>query len=47
METGSGKAGLAFGNFYGKPDPKVTMMPPMKLWHWIKILFEKWWWKWF
>ena len=47
LETGSGKAGLAFGNFYVKPDPKVTMMPPMKLWHWIKILFEKWWWKWF
>ncbi|OGC04468.1 hypothetical protein A3H38_02090 [candidate division WOR-1 bacterium RIFCSPLOWO2_02_FULL_46_20] len=48
LEVGSGKAGLAFGNFYAKPDPKVTMFPPLKFWHLIKILFEKWWfYKWF
>ncbi|MBI5400221.1 NAD(P)/FAD-dependent oxidoreductase [Candidatus Saganbacteria bacterium] len=48
LEIGGGKAGLAFGNFYANPDPKVIMLPPMKLWHWVKIIFEKWWfWKWF
>jgi len=48
LEVGNGRAGFAFGNFYAKPDPKVTMLPPMKLWHWGKILFEKWWlWRWF
>jgi sulfide:quinone oxidoreductase len=48
LEVGGGRAGLAFGDFYGVPDPKVTMLFPLKLWHWAKILFEKWWfWKWF
>ncbi|OGC12721.1 hypothetical protein A3D23_03155 [candidate division WOR-1 bacterium RIFCSPHIGHO2_02_FULL_53_26] len=48
LEVGGGRAGLAFGDFYGVPDPKVTMLSPLKLWHWAKIIFEKWWfWKWF
>lgn len=48
LEVGAGRAGLAFGNFYGKPNPKVIMLPPSKLGHWLKVLFEKWWfWRWF
>jgi len=48
LEIGAGRAGLAFGNFYAKPDPKVMMLPPSRLGHWLKIIFEKWWmWRWF
>jgi sulfide:quinone oxidoreductase len=43
LEVGGGRGGLAFGNFYAKPDPKVTMLPPSKPGHWAKVLFEKWW----
>jgi sulfide:quinone oxidoreductase len=48
LEVGNGRAGFAFGNFYAKPDPKVTMLPPSRIERWGKILFEKYWfWKWF
>jgi sulfide:quinone oxidoreductase len=48
LEVGKGRGGVAFGNFYAKPDPKVIMLPPTKLGRWLKILFEKWWFKkWF
>lgn len=43
LETGDDRAGMAFGDFYGAPDPKVTMLPPMRVWHWAKIIFEQWW----
>ena len=48
LETGFGKAGIAFGNFYSEPAPAIIMKRPGRIWHWSKILFEKYWlWKWF
>lgn len=48
LETGHGKAGFASGNFYSEPAPMITMKPPARIWHWGKILFEKYWlWRWF
>jgi len=43
LELGDGKAGIASGNFYAEPEPAVRLYPPMRPWHWGKILFEKWW----
>lgn len=48
LEVGYGKAGFASGNFYNEPAPVVKMKPPARIWHWRKVLFEKYWlWKWF
>ena len=48
LETGFGKAGFAYGNFYHEPAPAIKMKRPGRIWHWGKILFEKYWlWKWF
>jgi sulfide:quinone oxidoreductase len=48
LETGFGKAGFAYGNFYHEPAPAIKMKSPGRIWHWGKILFEKYWlWKWF
>lgn len=48
LELGFDKAGFASGNFYAEPVPIVKMKRPGRLWHWGKILFEKYWlWKWF
>ncbi len=48
LELGFGRAGFADGNFYADPAPIVKMRRPGMLWHWGKILFEKYWlWKWF
>ncbi|MHB0915221.1 MAG: NAD(P)/FAD-dependent oxidoreductase [Thermoleophilia bacterium] len=43
LELGGGKAGFAGGNFYSEPEPKVRLYPPLRAWHWSKVLFEKWW----
>ena len=43
LELGDGKAGIASGNFYAEPEPAVRLYPPMRPWHWGKVLFEKWW----
>lgn len=43
METGFGKAGIGRGNFYAEPHPAVRFGQPNRLWHWGKLLFEKWW----
>lgn len=45
VETGFGKAAMAKGNFYTEPDPVVNMRWPKvsRIWHWSKILFEKYW----
>lgn len=43
LELGGGKAGFAGGNFYNEPEPKVRLYPPLRAWHWGKVLFEKWW----
>ena len=48
LELGNSISGFACGNFYKLPYPKVRMYPPLKIWHWAKICFEKWWlWRWF
>jgi sulfide:quinone oxidoreductase len=48
IELGEGRAGYASGNFYAEPKPVVKMRNPSRLWHWEKVLLEKWWlWKWF
>lgn len=48
IELGDGTAGYASGNFYAEPEPVVNLKNPSRIWHWGKVLFEKWWlWKWF
>ncbi len=50
IETGFGKAAMAKGNFYTEPDPVVKVRRPMlsRIWHWYRILFEKYWlWRYF
>lgn len=48
LELGYGRSGLASGNFYAQPTPMVKLKRPSRIWHWGKILFEKYWlWKWF
>jgi len=48
IELGDGRAGYASGNFYAEPKPVVNLKKPSRLWHWGKVLFEKWWmWNWF
>lgn len=48
LELGYGRSGLASGNFYAQPTPMVKLKRPGRIWHWGKILFEKYWlWKWF
>ncbi len=43
IEIGDGKAGFASGNFYASPKPIVKLKKPGRIWHWGKVLFEKWW----
>jgi len=48
LELGYGKSGFAGGNFYSKPVPMIKMRRPGRLWHWGKILLEKYWfWRYF
>lgn len=50
IEVGFGKAAMAKGNFYTEPDPVVKIRWPRvsRIWHWYKVLFEKYWlWRWF
>ena len=48
IELGDGRAGYASGNFYAEPKPVINLKKPSRLWHWGKVLFEKWWmWNWF
>jgi sulfide:quinone oxidoreductase len=45
LEIGYRKAGMVRGNFYAEPTPDAKMRWPKlsRLWHWSKILFEKYW----
>ena len=43
LELGYGKSGFAGGNFYSKPAPMIKMRRPVRLWHWGKVLLEKYW----
>jgi len=43
IEAGGGSAGFASGNFYAEPDPVVPLPRAGRLWHWGKVLFERYW----
>lgn len=43
IETGGGSAGFASGHFYAEPDPVVPLPRSGRLWHWSKVLFERYW----
>ena len=43
LEVGEDLAGFAYGDFYGSPHPEVKLKHLGKIWHWGKVLFEKWW----
>ncbi|MCP8316040.1 MAG: NAD(P)/FAD-dependent oxidoreductase [archaeon] len=46
LETGYGKAVYMRGEFFAEPKPKVNLRRPSRIWHWGKVLFEKYWlWK--
>lgn len=43
IESGGGRAGFASGEFYAEPSPRLRLGNVSRIWHWGKILFEKWW----
>jgi sulfide:quinone oxidoreductase len=43
IESGAGSAGFASGEFYSEPNPLVPLPRSGRMWHWGKILFEKYW----
>lgn len=43
LELGNGVAGYSGGDFYATPRPIIKMRKPSFLWHWGKVLFEKYW----
>ena len=43
IELGNNIATFAQGNFYSLPRPHVTMYPPLRIWHWSRVWFKKWW----
>ncbi|MDP2752486.1 MAG: FAD/NAD(P)-binding oxidoreductase [Rhodocyclaceae bacterium] len=43
IEAGFGRAGIGKGNFYADPLPDVDLRRPTLLWHWGKLLYEKYW----
>jgi sulfide:quinone oxidoreductase len=43
IEMGGGSAGFASGEFYAEPDPVVPLPRSGRLWHWGKVLFERYW----
>lgn len=43
VETGFGKAGLAQGYFFTTPTPDTVFLPPSKMLHFSKVMFEKYW----
>lgn len=50
LEVGYGKAGMVRGNFYAEPvaDAKMRWPKLSRMWHWSKVLFEKYWlWRYF
>ena len=43
LEAGEGLGGFAFGNFFAEPSPQVQLHEMGRIWHWGKVLFERWW----
>ena len=43
LEAGETMAGFAFGNFFAMPAPEVHLRQMGRVWHWGKVLLERWW----
>ena len=43
IESGGGSADFASGEFYTEPHPSVPLPRSGRMWHWGKILFERYW----
>lgn len=43
LEAGGHAAGVAYGNFYAEPSPRVEVRDIGRSWHLGKVLYEKWW----
>ena len=43
LEAGRHAAGIAYGNFYAEPSPRVEVRNVGRFWHLGKVLFEQWW----
>lgn len=43
LETGRGRSGLARGDFFASPVPRVAMYRPGRSWHAAKVAFEQYW----
>lgn len=43
IETGGLRAGMGSGDFYAEPAPVVRLRQPSVLWHFGKVLYEKYW----
>jgi sulfide:quinone oxidoreductase len=43
LEAGEQAAGVAFGDFFAEPSPRVQVRPIGRTWHLGKVLFERWW----
>jgi sulfide:quinone oxidoreductase len=43
LETGAGKSGLATGDFFASPVPRVAMYRPGRIWHAGKMALEQYW----
>lgn len=43
IEAGGGSAGFASGQFYAEPNPAVGQPRSGRLWHWGKVMFERYW----
>ena len=43
LEAGEHAAGVAFGDFFAEPSPRVQVRTIGRTWHLGKILFEQWW----
>lgn len=43
LEVGGGKAGLARGDFFASPSPRVAFQRPGRTWHLGKVAFEQYW----
>ncbi len=43
LEAGEHAAGVAFGDFFAEPSPRVQVRTIGRTWHLGKVLFERWW----
>lgn len=43
LEAGTRAAGVAYGDFYAEPSPRIEVRPVGRSWHLGKVLFEQWW----